>query len=78
MAVDEEGLARACTDRLFEISIQFRRQRKERMNAEGENFDPDLVDGFIFLTDYPTQKSEVLALSRYGSSLNAVFEIEEI
>jgi|LauGreDrversion4_2_1035121.scaffolds.fasta_scaffold13237_7 hypothetical protein len=48
------------------------------MNAEGENFDPDLVDGFIFLTDYPTQKSEVLALSRYGSSLNAVFEIEEI
>ena len=46
--------------------------------AEEGSFDQDLVDGFIYLIDYPTTKSEILALSKYNQGLNAVFEIEEI
>jgi hypothetical protein len=46
--------------------------------AEEGTFDPDLVDGFIYLIDYPTTKSEMLVLSKYNQGLNAVFKIEEI
>ena len=75
----EEGLARATTDKIFEMTVSFRRQRKDRMaGAEEGTFDQDLVDGFIYLVDYPTTKAEMLALSKYNQGLNAVFEIEEI
>lgn len=75
----EEGMARATTDKIFEMTVSFRRQRKDRMAAAEEgSFDQDLVDGFIYLIDYPTTKSEILALSKYNQGLNAVLEIEEI
>jgi len=46
--------------------------------AQEDSFDQDLVDGFIYLVDYPVTKAEILALSRYNQGPNAVFEIEEI
>jgi len=46
--------------------------------AEEGSFDQDLVDGFIYLIDYPVTKAEILALSKYSQGPNAVFEIEEI
>jgi hypothetical protein len=30
------------------------------------------------MVDYPTTKQEILSLSKYSQSLNAVFDIEEI
>jgi len=49
------------------MTVSFRRQRKERMAAAEEgSFDQDLVDGFIYLVDYPVTKAEILALSKYN------------
>ena len=77
---EAEMIAKSAADRIFEINVQFRRHRKERQAAVSEEnpFDPDLVDGFIYLVDFPQTETETLALSKYSQSLNAVFEINEI
>lgn len=73
---EAEMLGKSAADRLFEMTALFRRARKERQQEP--DFDADLVDGYIFMPDFPTTKDEVLALSKFGASLNAIFEIEEL
>ena len=73
-------MAKAAADRIFELSVQIRRKRQAKI--EGATADEtaemnDQVDGFIYLVDYPSKRDEVLALSKYGQALNAVFQIEQ-
>lgn len=73
-------MARAAADRMFELTVQVRRQRQTRMQASSsdENEASEGVDGFIYMVDYPNTRAEILALSKYSQALNAVIEIEEI
>lgn len=77
---ENDMMAKACADRMFELSVLVRRQRQTRMAAAqaDEHEASDCVDGFIYMVDYPSTKPEILCLSKYSQSLNAVFEIEEI
>jgi hypothetical protein len=73
-------MARAASDRMFELSVIVRRQRQARLasTSSDENEVSDNVDGFIYMVDYPTSRAENLALSKYSQALSAVFEIEEV
>lgn len=53
------------------------------MNAAGKDsshlsLESDTADCMFQFIDYPNTKKEALALSKYGHSLNCVFEIEEV
>jgi hypothetical protein len=82
-AVDQ--VARSAADRLFEMTVNFRRTKRDKLAAAAEKgeeavsqIDHDLVDGFIYLVDYPSTYEEMMAFSRYSQSVQAVFEIDEI
>lgn len=80
MLTETDMMARATSDRIFELSVLIRRQRQVKMAAmQADELEPsENVDGFIYMVDYPTTKAEILSLSKYSQALNAVFEIEEI
>jgi hypothetical protein len=80
MTTETDMMARAASDRIFELSVTIRRQRQVKMAAlQADESEPsENIDGFIYMVDYPTTKAEILSLSKYSQSLNAVFEIEEI
>jgi hypothetical protein len=40
--------------------------------------DMDFVDGLIYLPDYPSSRSEHLALSSYGQNVNCFFEVFQV
>lgn len=77
---ENDMMARAAADRMFELIVMVRRQRKDRITAAGgdENEPSEAVDGFIYMVDYPQTREENFALSKYSQALNAVFEIEEV
>jgi len=77
---ENDMMARAAADRMFELIVMVRRQRKDRITAAGgdENEPSEAVDGFIYMVDYPQTLEENFALSKYSQALNAVFEIEEV
>ena len=43
-----------------------------------EKLESDNADVMFQFIDYPNTKKEALALSKFGHSLNCVFEIEEV
>ena len=68
MITEEDAIARAAADRLFEISVAVRRAKKEKHNkleeeaaakatedspAQPVPIDNDSVDAMIYLQDYP-------------------------
>jgi hypothetical protein len=65
---ETDMMARAASDRIFELSVLVRRQRQARIAAVSgdENEPSDNVDGFIYMVDYPTTRAENLALSKYS------------
>ena len=90
---EEDAVARAAADRIFEISVLVRRAKKEKYQkleeeaaakateeqpAQPIQMDNDSVDAMIYLQDYPQTKAEAFALARHGYSFNGVFEINEV
>ena len=90
---EEDQVARAAADRLFEMTVMIRRAKKEKLAkleeeaaakatddqpAQPVRADNDQVDGMIYLVDYPQTKAEAFALSRLSYSLNGVFEVNEV
>lgn len=90
---EEDQVARAAADRIFEMTVAIRRVKKEKMvkleeeaaakatedqPAQPVQADNDQVDGMILLLDYPQSKAEAFALSRHSYSLNGVFEVNEV
>jgi len=86
-------LAKSVADKLFETTVNVRRERKEKLTkieaeitalqAAGKDsshlsLESDTADCMFQFIDYPNTKKEALALSKYGHSLNCVFEIEEV
>ena len=93
LITEEDAIARAAADRIFEISVAVRRAKKEKQTkleeeaaakatedspAQPVQMDTDSVDAMIYLQDYPQTKAEAFALARHGYSFNGVFEINEV
>jgi hypothetical protein len=89
---DAEQLARCAADKLFELKVSARRALKEKiakvqqeMNekatedqpAQKYEPNPDQLHNLILMPDYPASKEEAINLSRYGQSLNGLFELHQ-
>lgn len=85
-------MAMAAADKLFEMTVQVRAQKKGRLAKLQEELDAarpesapnkletdnELVDLMFNLVDYPRDRQEAYAFSRYGRTLNCVFEVFEV
>jgi len=93
LMTEEDMLARSAADKLFEMTVGVRRERKEKiakieveiaaLTAQGKetshlSVESENADGMFQMIDYPATKKEALAFSKYGHSMNCVFEIEEV
>lgn len=93
LLTDEDMIARSAADKLFELTVNARRERKEKLpkikaeiaalTAQGKDtshlsVESENADVMFQFIDYPVTKKEALALSKFGHSLNCVFEIEEV
>jgi len=90
----QQMLAQAAADRIFELTVTFRKAKKEKqikleeeaaakageggIGAEKPETDNDLVDALVNLPDYPSTQQEALAFSQYGHSVNCFFEIYQV
>ena len=87
-----DQLAKAAADKIFELSVGIRRLKRDRwQKAEEEakaaateenpnpapNINPDEVDAFFNLPDYPSTAEEALRLNSQGYAVNAMFLIED-
>ena len=87
-------LGQSAADRLFEITIAVRKQKREKLTKleeeaaakaneagtapEKTELDNDLVDSIISMPDFPSTDAEALALSQYGYSVNCMFDVFQI
>lgn len=85
-------MAMAAADKLFEMTVQVRAQKKGRLAKLQEELDAarpesapnkletdnDIVDFMFNLVDYPRDRQEAYAFSRYGRTLNCLYEIFEV
>jgi len=89
----QQMLAQAAADRIFELTVSFRKAKKEKqikleeeaaakagegVVPEKPETDNDLVDALVSLPDYPSTQQEHLAFSQYGHSINCFFEIYQV
>ena len=93
LLTDEDMLAKSAADKLFELTVNARRERKDKvakieaeiqaLTAQGKDashlsLESENADVMFYLIDYPNSKKEALAMSKYGHILNCVFEVEEV
>ena len=89
---DVKKVAKAASEKLFEQFVTARREKKERIaqltedakaNATDENpdpqpdIDPNEIDCFFYMPDYPQNCEEAAALNSYKYALNSLIHLEE-
>jgi hypothetical protein len=87
-----QKVAKAASEKLFEQFVQARREKKEKLDKLKEeakaqateenpdpkpNVDPNAIDCFFHMPDYPKNDEEALALNSYQYALNTLVYIEE-
>lgn len=93
LLTEDDMRAKAATDKLFEMTVLARREKRDRMlkvdaeiaalTAQGKptshlTVENENADVMFQLVDYPQTREEALAFSKFGHSLNCVFEVEEV
>lgn len=88
-----DQVARSAADKLFEMTCQVRRAKKDRITrleeeaaakateehpAQPVTVDDGQLDAMLHLVDYPQTREEALALSRHSQSLNGVFVVSQV
>ena len=87
-----QQLAKAAADKLSELGTATRRSKRDRWQKAEEdakagateenpnpqpNVNPDEIDSFYNLPDYPATQDEALSLNDCGYAINAVFVVED-
>lgn len=91
-AKDVNKVAKAASEKLFEQFVQARREKRDKIaqlteeakaQATEENpdpkpeIDPNAIDCYFHLPDFPSNYEEASALNRFKYALNALIHVEE-
>ncbi len=80
---ESDQIAKAASERLFELHVGARRTKKERLTKAEEEakasgqplaVDTDLLDAIFQLVDFPQTKEEALAFAKLNGTVNLVLE----
>ena len=87
-----QQIAKAAADKLSEMGTALRRSKRDRWQKAEEdakaaateenanpqpNVNPDEIDAFYNLPDFPASQEEALFLNESGFAINAVFVVED-
>ena len=83
---EDEQVAKAAADKIFEIHVFARRAKKEKLakleeeakanpDAQPQPQDPDMLDAMVQLVDYPNTVKEAQAFSKFAHTVQGLFVI---
>lgn len=89
---DVNKVAKAASEKIFEQFVQARREKRDRINQLKEeakvhateenpdpqpNINPNEIDVYFHLPDFPANYEEAAALNKFKYALNALIHVEE-